>query len=164
MTFRSRARRVVVADARAHLADTVAKVVNVSCTGALIRAGRELRLGSDWPITLELNAVVVRLIGRVVRLERTVGFVAGSVSPQFAIAFAFVEPSTDARSTLDDVCAGRHAEVGVNLGFCRVSLVRFCPRCHSRSVSKAAPHRYACDDCHHFFHGFRLGPLRVARS
>jgi NADH pyrophosphatase NudC (nudix superfamily) len=164
MTFQSRARRVVVEDARAHLGDTIAKVVNVSRTGALVRAGTELRLGSQWPMTLELNAVVVRLIGRVVRLERSVGFAAGMVSPQFAIAFTFVEPSTDARSMLDDVCDGRHADVGVNLGFWRVSLVRFCPRCHSRSVSKAAPHRYACDDCHHFFHGFRIGPVRVARS
>lgn len=161
-----RAHRVTISGARVLLADTIANLINVSRTGALIRAGRELMPGSNWPLTLQLNARAVQLTGRIVRLEPAPVSVAdGALCRQFAIALAFVEPSTTARSVLAAVCGGARARagVGVNLGVCRVSLVRHCPRCQSRSVSKAGPHRYACDDCHHFFRGFRIGLFRVAR-
>jgi hypothetical protein len=161
-----RAHRVTISGARVLLANTIAKLINVSRSGALIRAGRELLPGSDWPLTLQLNARAVELTGRVVRLEPTqVRVDDGVVRRQFEIGFTFVEPSTTARTVLETVCdtTNDSVGVGVSLGFCRVSLVRHCPLCRSRSVSKAGPHRYACDDCQHFFRGFRVGALRVAR-
>ena len=161
-----RAQRVTISGARVLLANTIANLINVSRTGALIRAGRELLPGSHWPLTLQLHARPVQLTGRVVRLEPTqVKLGDGALRRQFAIAFAFIEPSTTAQTVLETVCENTKASdgVGVNLGFCRVSLVRHCPQCQSRFVSKAGPRRYACDDCHYFFRGFRVGALRVAR-
>ena len=163
MVHRSRARRVSLVGARVQLADAIASLVNVSRTGVLIRAGRQLRPGSDWPLMLELNETPVKLTGRVVRLEPAAVSVSdGAVRKQFSIGMLFIKPSTEARLVLDGVCGTRHERVGVHLPFLHVSYARCCPRCGSRSVSRERPSRYRCDACLRFFWGFRIGPFRFA--
>jgi hypothetical protein len=163
MSYYARERRVAGAGAKVHFADTIGQLINVSRSGALIRTDRRPGVGSAWPLTLELTSGVVRLTGKVVRLERAAGFAPGGLRRQVAIGFAFVAPSTPASTLLDKVCGASAAWLGINLVFCRVSLRRHCPQCQSRSVTKAGRHRYACDDCHNIFTGFRVGPLRIAR-
>jgi PilZ domain/Transposase zinc-ribbon domain len=164
MAYRSRARRVSLSGVRVQLADMAAHVVNVSRTGALVRAGRQLRPGSDWPLTLELNDVPVQLTGRVVRLERAAVTVAdGAVRRQFGIALVFVEPASEVQELLESVCGKGRERLGGDLGVCHLSFARVCPRCGSRSVSRQRRRRrYTCDACQRNFVGLRLGPFRLA--
>lgn len=71
MTFRTRAIRIVLPEARGQLANTLIELVNVSRTGALIRAGYELWPGSVWPFVLELPTETLNLIARVARCSAT---------------------------------------------------------------------------------------------
>ena len=163
MTYRSRARRVSLPGVRVQLADMPAHVVNVSRTGALVRAGRQLRPGSDWPLTLEFDDASVQLTVRVVRLERAAVAVAdGALQKQFGVALVYVRPSSDVQEILESVCGKGLERLGGDLGVCRLSFARVCPRCGSRSVSRQQRRRYMCDACRRKFMGFRLGPLRVA--
>ena len=141
----------------------VASVVNVSRTGALVRAERQLRPGSRWPLTFEFEEVPVQLTGRVVRLERAAVTVAdGALLKQVGIALSFVEPTSEVRELLEIVCGKGDERLGGDLRVCHLSFARICPRCGSRSVSRPRPRRYMCDKCQRDFLGFRLGPFRVA--
>ena len=103
----SRPRRVILVGARVQLANTVADVVNVSQTGVLVRAGRQLSVGSEWPLTLEVpGAPPVPLKGRVVRCDTAhVSIPDGSIlRSRYDVAFQFVDRSADAQTILDAVC------------------------------------------------------------
>jgi PilZ domain len=163
MAYRSRARRVSLSGVRVQLADVLANVVNVSRTGALIRAGQRLPLDSDWPLTLELHETPLLITGRVVRLEPAAVTIAdGALLKQFGIALVFVEPSSEVQEILESLCGKGHERLGGDFGVCHLSLARVCPRCGSRSISRHRRRRYMCDACQRDFMGFRLGPLRVA--
>src|SRR5476649_1959356 len=130
-----RPRRVPLAGARAHLASTLADVVNVSLTGALIHTSHEQRPGAEWPLTLELSDRAVQLTARIVRCEL-------AEAPrrdrrrQFALGVAFVNPPTEAQVVLEQVCR-RKVKAWMPPGRrLRVSLVRRCPKCRSRLVHK----------------------------
>ena len=69
--MRPRPPRIAVTGAHMRFANTVADVVNVSPTGALIRLGFKPRLGGEWPLVLDLPAAgQVWLNGRVVRCQQ----------------------------------------------------------------------------------------------
>ena len=94
MPTRSRSPRVVVAGARLQFADTVAELLNLSPTGALIRMNFELRRGGEWPLVLEApQSGQVWLHGRVVRCRRHDG--------AFVLALSFESPNADAQAVLD---------------------------------------------------------------
>ena len=83
----------------------------MSC-GTLIRAGGELRVGSEWPLILELTAVLVKLTGRGVRRERAeVPLPGGAALQRSALGFMFVSPSREAKTVLEEVC-GTAMEAG----------------------------------------------------
>ncbi len=113
MPNRPRPRRVAILGARVRLAAAVADLVNVSRTGVLIRASCQLRPGGEWPLVVELPAARVRLSGRVVRCEPAEVPLPGgaALQGQYALALAFVNPSTDAQAVLDQVC-GAAMETG----------------------------------------------------
>jgi hypothetical protein len=73
MTFRSRAIRIALSEARGQLANTVVELMNISRTGALIRSGYELLPGTVWPFVLELPTETVNLTARGVRCRPTEG-------------------------------------------------------------------------------------------
>jgi len=152
---------VPLAGARAQLASTLADVVNVSLTGALIHTSTEQRLGAEWPLILELSDRPVQLTARVVRCEL-------AEAPrrdrrrQFALGVSFVNPPTEAQVVLERVCSRTVKASPPGRHLC-VSLIRRCPRCKSRSVHKVAKRRYHCSDCRHEFTGVRVGFLRFAR-
>jgi len=163
MAYRSRARRVSPSGVRVQLADMPASVVNLSRTGALVRAGRQLRLDSDWPLTMELHETPLHLTGRVVRLEPAVVTVAdGALQKQFGIGLAFVAPSIEVQAVLEALCGTGRERLSGDL-VCRLSFARVCPRCGSRAISRQRHRRrYTCEACQRNFVGLRLGPFRLA--
>lgn len=98
--------RIPVLGGRAQVASTIADLVNVSRTGALIRTGYELRIGSEWPFVLEFPLESVRVTGRVVRCERADVVLAGGAALRSwrALAVTFVQPSAEAERVLEELC------------------------------------------------------------
>ena len=163
MRYRPRARRVAVVGTRVCLAATPANLINVSRTGALVSAEEEPRTGASLPLTLQLWDRPVALTAHVVRTEPAPAVLAsGSLRRHFAIALAFAAPSSEARTVLGNVCGQPRRTSGLRLGFCRLSWIRYCPRCESRSVGKAGRYRYGCETCQHLFVGIRIGSVRIA--
>ena len=168
-----RSPRVAVPGARLQFANTVAELINLSPTGALIRMNFELRKGGEWPLVLDLPKLgQVWLQGRVVRCRRDEG--------AFSLALSFVAPSAEATDMLNDVCR-TPAETGVpkekrphplpwrlptfsieRLLRMRWSHDRQCPECHSGDVTKERSHGYSCFQCGCRFNGFRLGRMRIS--
>ena len=161
MPHHVRLRRIPVAGARAQLASTLADVVNVSLTGALIRTSSQQRLGAEWPLILELSDRPIRLTARIVRCELE-EMPRRDRRRQYALGVAFVNLSSEAQAVLDQVCS-RTRQATAPLRRLYVSLVRRCPKCRSRSVLKETKRFYHCTECRHEFTGIRIGVLRFAR-
>src|SRR6266853_3209934 len=95
---RSRPNRVAVPGAHIQFANTVAELINLSPSGALIRMNFELRRGGEWPLVLELPKTgQVWLHGRVVRCRRHDG--------AFILALSFVSPNAEAKAVLNELCS-----------------------------------------------------------
>jgi hypothetical protein len=156
----SRPRRTTISGGRAQFANIVADVVNVSTSGALIRAPQQQPAGSQAPLLLEIEGVPLQLNARVVRCEPVAGPLITSTG-KFALALTFVNPSPEAVSRLEDLCKTRRGEFESRR--LRVSLARRCPTCQSRDVAKDGPGHYSCCQCGQVFTGFRVGFLRFSR-
>lgn len=176
--MRYRLPRIAVTGAYMRVANTVADVVNVSPTGALVRLDFKPRLGGEWPLVLDLPAAgQVWLNGRVVRCQPDPSG-RGTLprSNEYLLGLAFVEPSEGAQAVLDELCgapaptpidadrvARRRPRTPVaSLRRLSVSRNRRCPECRSLDVIKEARHRYACEQCGCEFSGFNLGLIRVS--
>jgi hypothetical protein len=167
---RSRSPRVSLPGARIQFANTVAELLNISPSGALIRMNFELRRGGEWPLVLELpEGGQVWLHGRVVRCRRHEG--------SFVLALSFVSPTAEALAVLNDICSSpaptpenRPRPLPWRLpafSFERLlrlhwSLTRQCPECHSGDVSKERRHTYSCFQCGCRFSGYRIGKMRIS--
>lgn len=84
-------------------------LINVSATGALIRTGRTLAVGSEWPVTLDLEVRRVSVSGRVVRSEPvTVELPGGAVLKRaaFSLGVVFTAVSSNAMQSLVQLCGG----------------------------------------------------------
>ena len=170
MPTRPRPPRVAIAGARLQFANTVAELVNMSPSGALIRMGFELRKGGEWPLVLELpEAGQIWLSGRVVRCRRE--------GTAFLLALSFVSPEAQAQAILDRLCSTpspakekrQHPLPWMlpTLSFerlmrIRVSASRQCPECHSADVTKERRHGYSCSQCGCRFSGYRIGGIRIS--
>jgi hypothetical protein len=173
MPTRSRSPRVAVPGASVQFANTVADLINLSPTGALIRMSFELRRGGEWPLALTLaDGRHVWLQGRVTRCRRDQG--------AFLLALSFVSPSVEALDVLGEVCSQpapppdgpdnrprplpwRVPAFSIDrLLRARCSSRRQCPECHSADVWKERRHSYSCLQCGCRFSGFRIGGLRVS--
>jgi hypothetical protein len=172
MPTRTRPPRIAVPGAHIQFANTVAQLINLSPTGALIRMNFELRRGGEWPLVLELpRAGQVWLNGRVVRCRRHDG--------AFVLALSFVSPTADAQATLSQLCSAPAPEPPKEkrprplpwrlptFSFERLMRMhwaanRQCPECHSADVTKERRHSYSCFQCGCRFSGFRIGKLRVS--
>jgi hypothetical protein len=150
----------MISGGRAQFADVVADVVNVSTSGALIRAPQRQPPGSQAPLLLEINGTPLRLNARVVRCEQVAGPLITSTG-KYALALTFVDPSPDAVTLLEDLCQTRRGEFESRR--LQVSLERRCPKCRSRDVAKEGPRSYSCCQCGQVFTGFRIGFLRFSR-
>jgi hypothetical protein len=106
MPFRPRPRRLDLPDVRVQFGHTVANLVDLSRTGASIRAHSTLRPGSEWPLALEISTPPVRLIGRVVRCVPVDLSLPGGAAfrGRYALAITFVNPSAEAQAVLEEVC------------------------------------------------------------
>ncbi len=156
-----RPRRTTIAGAHAQLAGIAADLVNVSSSGALIRAPQRQAPGSQCPLRLEINGTPLDLIARVVRCHPVVGPLSTSTG-KYTMALTFVGPSEEALARLDQVVGtGRSTESDVR--YLQVSLVRRCPKCKSRDVAKEGRRSYSCCQCGRVFTGFRVGILRFAK-
>ena len=173
MPTRNRSPRVAVPGARIQFANTVAELMNISPSGALIRMNFELRKGGEWPLVLDLPQTgQVWLHGRVVRCRRHDG--------AFILALSFVSPTAEAQAALSALCSASAPAAPPKekrprplpwqlptFSFERVlrahwSPVRQCPECHSGDVSKERSHSYSCFQCGCRFTGYRLGKLRIS--
>lgn len=161
----ARPRRVAVRGARAHVANADAEVVNLSRTGVLIRAPYPLRMGTDWPLTLEISHTPLLLTGRVVRCEPAGDPSARPVLPvRHDMALRFVTQSAAAQATAYETC-GDHVERPQRrrpLPLHPLSLARRCPRCLATRVVKERRHQYYCEACNQRFVGLKLGAIRLA--
>src|SRR5436309_2430087 len=167
---RSRSPRVSLPGARIQFANTVAELINLSPSGALIRMSFELRRGGEWPLVLELpEGSQVWLHGRVVRCRRHEG--------AFILALSFVSPTAEALAVLNELCSApaparekRPRPLPWRLpafSFERIlrlhwSTTRQCPECHSGDVSKERRHSYSCFQCGCRFSGYRIGKIRIS--
>jgi len=182
MPARVRSPRVTIPGASIQFANTVAELLNISPTGALIRMSFELRKGGEWPLVLELPSNAshshslrgreqVWLHGRVVRCRRHDG--------AFLLALTFVAPNAEAQAVLSQMCSApppgppkekRPRPLPWHLprfSFERLLRIhwaptRECPECHSGDVSKEHTHSYSCFQCGCRFTGFRVGRLRIS--
>jgi len=156
-----RQHRTIIAGARAHFADSVGDVVNVSCTGALVRTEHRHTSGEEWPFRLDVGDTPILLTARVVRCEPVAGPLSTSKG-KYALALTFVNTSDETQDQLDQVCkTGRRADAGYRR--LRVTLSRRCPKCNSRDVAKESRRHYSCCQCGQVFSGMRVGFLRFAR-
>jgi hypothetical protein len=157
----SRPRRATIAGARARFANVDAEVVNVSSSGALIRAPFRQAPGSHGPLILEIEGTPLELTARVVRCEPVAGPLSTSTG-RYALALTFVNASNEVFERLERVCkSGHRSEQDARR--LRVSLVRRCPKCKSRDVAKEGRRSYSCCQCGQVFTGFRVGFLRFSR-
>ena len=105
MTFRSRAIRIALSEARGQLANTVVELMNISRTGALIRSGYELLPGTVWPFVLELPTETMNLTARVVRCRRSeASSESAAARIRYDIGITFDLPSSAARRILQQLC------------------------------------------------------------
>ena len=139
----------------------VADVVNLSGTGALVRAEQRQAPGSQWPLILDVDGTPLQLTARVVRCELAPGPLSSSIG-KFLLALTFLNLSPETMARLEQVCGtGRRVEGDVRR--LHVSMVRRCPQCNSRDVAKEGRRSYSCCQCGRVFTGFRVGFLRVSR-
>lgn len=157
----SRPKRTAMSGARAQFCGIDADVVNVSRTGALLRGPQRRAIGATGPLTLELEGVPITLSARVVRCEPVAGPLSTSTG-KYALAVTFIDHTPEAEARLEQVfkTGGRREMERRRL---QVSLVRRCPKCHSRDVAKEGRRSYSCCQCGQVFTGFRVGPLRFSR-
>lgn len=156
-----RPRRTVITGAHARFAGIAADLINISSSGALVRAPQKQASGSQCPLRLEIDGAPLDLIARVVRCQPVAGPLSTSTG-KFTLALTFVNPSEEALERLDALChTGRATESDVR--HLRVSLARRCPSCKSRDVAKEGRRSYSCCQCGRVFTGFRVGFLRFAR-
>ncbi|HXD72948.1 MAG TPA: PilZ domain-containing protein [Vicinamibacterales bacterium] len=175
MPSRTRFPRVAIPGARIQFANTIAELVNLSPTGALIRMNFELRKGGEWPLVLDLDSAGGRqqvwLHGRVVRCRPNEG--------AFVLALSFVAPNAEAQAVLNQICSQQSPEAPKEkrprplpwklpaFSFERLlrlhwAPTRQCPECHSGDISKERRHEYSCFQCGCRFNGYRLGKLRIS--
>jgi DNA-directed RNA polymerase subunit RPC12/RpoP len=137
-----------------------AEVVNVSCTGALVRATKQQAPGTQCSLRLEAGGAPLELTARIVRCEPVAGPLRVSTG-QFALALAFVNLSPAAQAHLERLCGnGRSSDDARRI---HMSLERRCPSCESRDVVKESRRHYSCTQCGRVFAGFRVGFLRFSR-
>ena len=170
---RARSPRITVPGAHIQFANTVANLINLSPSGALIGMHFELRRGGEWPLVLDLPASgPLWLQGRVVRCRRHEG--------AFILALSFVSPTAEAQAVLNELCKAAVPSAPPKekrprplpwrlptfsferLLRARVSPARQCPECHSSDVSKDRRHSYSCFQCGCRFSGFRIGTFRIS--
>jgi hypothetical protein len=131
-------------------------LLNLSATGAMVRAPLVLPVGARAVLVIKAETRPVELKCRVVRCAKAGARPEGAPSrTEFDLAVSFER--CDALATLlrTIVQRGRRRHL-------LVSLERRCPSCHGRPVSKVRRMQYFCDKCHLGFDGFRVGPLRIA--
>ena len=84
-------------------------LLNVSATGALVRVLRELPVGAQGPVVLDVDARQIELTGRVVRCERmTIELPGGAVlkQPAYAVGVMFTSVSAAAMQGVAQLCGG----------------------------------------------------------
>lgn len=106
---RTRAVRVPTPGVRARVNSTRGDVLNLSATGALLRVFGELHVGSEGPVTLDLDSRRIELAGRIVRCERqTIELPGGAMlkQPEYTVGVMFIRPSADAMQGIAQLCGG----------------------------------------------------------
>ncbi len=105
MPRRPRSVRITLPGARGELAETRVQLVNLSRTGALMRARCNFWPGSVWPFVLDLPMAALSLTARVVRCELAdAPSVDAGTAVEYLIAVTFDQSSVAARDTLADLC------------------------------------------------------------
>lgn len=94
---------------RARINDVTGDLVNVSATGALIRARRALGVCTEWPLVLDSEVRRIALSGRVVRCESAaVELPGGAILKRtvFALGVVFTAVSSAAMHNIVQLCGG----------------------------------------------------------
>lgn len=111
--------RVPVQGVDVRLASLFGQLVNISGTGALVRVGGKLRMGSECPLVLSVEPEPVEIRIRVVRLIEPVSVEPGATLDRqgFAIGVMFIEPPLSAQRVIARLMSPHtsHTNGGVRL-------------------------------------------------
>lgn len=101
--------RVPTPGVRARVSSAPGDLLNVSATGALVRVDRELPVGTDGPVLVDVYGRRIDLFGRVVRCVRlAIELPGGAVlkQPTYAIGVMFTYASASAIEGIAQLCGG----------------------------------------------------------
>lgn len=106
--FVRRPARVATTGLRARIASLEGQVVNISATGALIRAPRALSVGTEVPFTLDVDPNPISLTARIVRCQPAAIEISGAVMmrEEFALGVMFSRTPAEAAQTIAQLCGG----------------------------------------------------------
>lgn len=105
----TRSVRVPTPGIRVRLNGVHGDLLNVSATGALVRLRRELPVGTDCSVSIDVNDRRIDLSGRVIRCERMgITLPGGAVMKQtaYAIGVMFMHMSAAAMQEIAKLCGG----------------------------------------------------------
>jgi hypothetical protein len=104
MVIRERAVRVAVEGVSLRIAAASGHLVNISATGALVRATEPLTPNFEYPIYLDLPADRVQLTGRVIRSSAAPGDVRVVDREDYLVAVRFTALPPTARIAVARLC------------------------------------------------------------
>ena len=104
MVIRERAVRVPIEGVSLRIAAAAGHLVNISATGALVRATEPLAPNLEYPIYLDLPADRVQLTGRVIRSSAVAGGVHVQDREDFLVAVRFTVLPPTARIAVARLC------------------------------------------------------------
>ena len=104
MVIRERAVRVQVEGVQLRIAAATGRLVNISATGALVRATEPLTPNFEYPIYLDLPADRVRLTGRVMRSSSAPSEEHILTREDYLVAVRFTEVPPIARAAVARLC------------------------------------------------------------
>ena len=104
MVSRERAVRVPIEGVSLRIAAAAGHLVNISATGALVRATEPLAPNLEYPIYLDLPADRVQLTGRVIRSSAVAGGVHVQDREDYLVAVRFTVLPPTARIAVARLC------------------------------------------------------------
>jgi hypothetical protein len=104
MVIRERAVRVPIEGVSLRIAAAAGHLVNISATGALVRATEPLAPNLEYPIYLDLPADRVQLTGRVIRSSAVAGGVHVQDREDYLVAVRFTVLPPTARIAVARLC------------------------------------------------------------
>lgn len=110
MANRQRAVRVPVQNVQLRIAAATGRLVNISATGALVRATEQLTPNLEYPIYLNLPADRVQLTARVIRSSSSPADEEARTREDYLVAVRFTVLPPSARAAVARLCGSAYTQ------------------------------------------------------